>query len=149
MFTAIFLSDDWYCSLHPVRLKLEFSSFFVPHLGSFSRSTSSWCLCSRTWTLCTSWHRLVCPVAGPSSFFAVCWQRDQREREVVNKQMSTPKGKQKWPQASVFPTVVYKMRHMQSHADVLLLPLLFWYPQVVAMHWMFHKDQWKAEKKQL
>lgn len=36
-----------------------------------------WYWWSKTWTLCISWHLLVCLEAGPSSSFAVGW----RERE--------------------------------------------------------------------
>ena len=72
VFTATGLTDDRCCSLHPPELKSEWgSSSFISCCGSLSSSASSRWFCSRTWTLCISWHRLVCPVAGPSSSFAV------------------------------------------------------------------------------
>lgn len=82
VFTATGLTDDRCCSLHPPELKSEWgSSSFISCCGSLSSSASSRWFCSRTWTLCISWHRLVCPVAGPSSSFAVRWKASREGEE--------------------------------------------------------------------
>lgn len=75
-FTVKALTDDRCCSVHPLKFKSA-SSSFISCGGRLSRWASFWFISSRTWTLCISWRRLVCPAAGPSSFFAV-WRQGRK-----------------------------------------------------------------------